>query len=138
MTRVPMWLRVAMLATAVMNLAGAATFLPAARALREMGGLPADAPPIYLAIISCFILVFGLAYLWIGITGTADRLFVAVAAAGKLSFAGLIVGYWLAGALPAKAPTSAVGDVVFGLAFLYWVLAARRASEPAVGAEARG
>ena len=80
--KIPSWMRVAMLVTAVMNMLGAITFLPAAGAMRAMGGLPAESHPLYLASISVFILVFGAAYLWIGLSGKADRQFVAVAAAG--------------------------------------------------------
>ena len=125
MLKLPRWMRVVMFATAAMNILGAITFAPGARALREAGGLPADGPPIYLAMIGAFVFVFGLAYLWAAITATADRLFVAVAAAGKLSFFGLLVWYWAAGALPATAPLSGMGDLVVGSLFLVWLYNAR-------------
>lgn len=120
--KIPRWMRVAMLATAVMNIVGAITFLPAADALRAMGGLPAESHPLYLASISVFILVFGVAYLWIGLTGKADPQFVAVAAAGKLSFFGVLMWYGVMGAIPAQAALSGVGDLVFGSLFLFWLV----------------
>lgn len=125
--KIPSWMRVAMLVTAVMNMLGAITFLPAAGAMRAMGGLPAESHPLYLASISVFILVFGAAYLWIGLSGKADRQFVAVAAAGKLSFFGVLVWYWVTGTIPAQAALSGVGDLVFGSLFLFWLV---RGSEP--------
>jgi hypothetical protein len=121
MIRLPRWMRVAMLATAVMNILGAITFIPSAGALREMGGLPAAGHSLYLAMVGAFVFIFGIAYLWAAITGAADRLFVAVAAAGKLAFFGLLVGYWVEGTLPATAVMSGAGDLVFGSLFLVWL-----------------
>jgi hypothetical protein len=120
--KIPRWLRIAMLTTAVMNLLGAISFLPAAGALRTMGGLPSEAHPLYLTTIAVFIFVFGAAYLWIGMTGKADRQFVAVVAAGKLCFFGVLVWYAVTGAIPAQAATSGVGDLIFGSLFLFWLL----------------
>ena len=111
-----------MLAAAALNLVGAVTFMPRAQALRLMGGFPVLAHPFYLSTIGVFILVFGLVYLWAGVTGKADRQFVAVGAAGKLAFCGLIVRYWWAGLLPTTAVTSGIGDLVIGILFLVWLV----------------
>src|SRR5262245_61119837 len=101
--RLPTWMRVVMYATAVMNILGGIAFIPSAKALRELGGLPMLAHPLYVSTLGAFIIVFGFAYLWSGMRGTADRQFVAVAAAGKLSFFALLVRYWLGGVLPLAA-----------------------------------
>jgi hypothetical protein len=82
--KLPTWLRVALIATAVMNLFGAIAFLPGVRFGRDMMGLPADPHPFYLLALAEFILLFGLWYAWCGVTGRAPRLFLALAAAGKL------------------------------------------------------
>ncbi len=129
-----------MIVTALMNVLGAITFVPAARPLREMGGLPGDAPALYLATLAAFVLIFGIAYLWAGVTGTADRLFIAVATAGKLSFAGLVMAFAASGLLPPKAAQAGIGDLVFGLLFLvYFVRLPRSADEkaPPVASAAR-
>ena len=68
-----------------------------------------------------------LAYLWTAIVGRTDPLFIAMAAGGKLAFFGLLVAYWLAGELPARAPLSAIGDLVFGTLFAAWLAGVRRA-----------
>ena len=125
MTRLPTWMRVVMFATAIMNVLGAITFVPRARALREMSGFPIVAHPFYLSTIGAFILVFGLAYLWSGIAGRTDRLFVAVAAAGKLMFFALLVRYTVAGILPSAAVLSGMGDLIVGSLFLVWLWSAR-------------
>ena len=108
--------------TALTNGLGALIFMPFATALRRTVGLSVAGHPLYLAIIASFIFIFGLAYLWVGITGRADALFLAVAAAGKLAFFSLVVVYWLSGALPLKVPLAASSDLLFALAFVVWLL----------------
>ena len=125
MTPLPLWLQRAMLATAAMNLMGALTFTPWGRPIRALGELPDGAPPVYLWIIAIFVLLFGVAYLVMGLTGRGDPLLIAIAAAGKLSFFALLAVFWLAGGLTIKAPLSAVGDLVFGALFLIWLAAPR-------------
>ena len=93
MTTVPTWMRRALLATAVMNLLAAAAFLPSAAAVRALAELPENVHPVYLATISMFIVIFGIGYLWIAATGRADRLFLGLAGAGKITF--FLI--WLAG-----------------------------------------
>ena len=118
----PTWLRRAFLATAVMNVFGATLFLPWAAPIRDLVGVPPAEHALYLVTIAMFVFVFGVAYAWAGWTGHADELFVAVCAGGKLSFVGILVGFWLAGSIPVTAPLAAAGDLVFGLMFLTWLL----------------
>jgi len=125
--RLPTWMRMALLATAVMNAAGAATFAPSGTALRALMGLPESEQPLYLAIVCVFVLAFGLAYLWAGVTGEADRLFLTVAAGGKLAFFALLLWFWAAGGLPMRAPLLGSGDLVFGLLFAVWLFGGGRA-----------
>ncbi|MBI3769250.1 MAG: hypothetical protein HY271_12290 [Deltaproteobacteria bacterium] len=121
----PTWMRGALFATAAMNLMAAVGFLPTARALRAVAGMPEGEHPLYLATVSMFVLLFGLGYLWTAATGRADRLFIAIAAVGKLSFFGLLVWFWAAGALPFRAPLAGSGDLVFGLLFAKWLFTPR-------------
>jgi hypothetical protein len=114
-------MRRALLATAAMNLVGALTFTPWGDTLRAFVGMPAGAHPVYLVTIASFVLIFGIAYLWTGLRGHADPLFIAVAAAGKLAFFGVLAGFWLAGELPLLAPLTALGDLVFGAMFVAWL-----------------
>lgn len=121
----PTWLRTAMLATAVMNLLAAILFLPGATALRALVGLPEGAPAIYLATVALFVGLFGAGYLWVGVTGHADPLFVGLAGLGKLGFVTLVVAYWAAGSLPVTVPLTAAGDLFFAVLFLKWVCVPR-------------
>ncbi|MBL8168218.1 MAG: hypothetical protein JNJ50_08700 [Acidobacteria bacterium] len=122
MTNVPKWMRAALWATAVMNLLGAVTFVPQITLGREMMGLPAAGHPLYLWIIAEFIFVFGVAYGWCAWTARAPRVFVAVAAAGKLAFFVTMAACWLAGDLPMKAALGASGDLLFGSLFVCWLV----------------
>lgn len=126
---IPTWLRRALLATAVMNALGALAFTPWGAPIRDLAALPAGTHPLYLLIIGIFVGLFGVGYLWTGLTGRADPLFIAIAAAGKLSFFGLLAAFWIAGELSVRAPLSAVGDLVFGSLFVVWL--AGRGSYPA-------
>ncbi|HEY8514570.1 MAG TPA: hypothetical protein VIS07_03545 [Candidatus Binatia bacterium] len=125
MKELPTWLRVALLATAVMNVAAAPAFLPAGESLRVRLGFPPGGEPFYLVLSGLFVLLFGLGYLWSGVTGRADRTFLLVAGVGKCAFFLLLAGFWLAGALPSRAPLLGVADLVFGVLFLGWLASGR-------------
>ena len=117
----PPWMRVALFATAAMNIAAAAGFLPAAAIFRTTAGLPADAPPIYLRTVALFVGLFGLGYLYTAVRGRDERLFIAISAVGKLGFVALVLAGWAEGSLPLRAPVVAAPDLLFSLLFFYWL-----------------
>jgi hypothetical protein len=123
----PTWMRGALFVTAGMNLVVAAAFLPVASRLRTMVGMPVGEHPLYLAMITMFVLLFGLGYLWAALAGRADRLFIAVAAVGKVSFFALLVCFWAAGVLPVRAPVAGAADLLFGILFFRWLSGTRSA-----------
>ncbi|MCW5891313.1 MAG: hypothetical protein KIT14_12285 [bacterium] len=127
---VPRWLRIALFATAIVNLVAAVGFLPEVAAVRRLAHLPVDAPPIYLRTIAVFVLLFGTGYLWTAVTGLTDRLFVALAAAGKLSFVGVTAWCVRDGSLPPAALIAVSPDLGFGLAFTAWLWTTRAAPWP--------
>ena len=148
MTTLPTWMRRALFATAGMNIVGAALFAPPARALRVVAGFPQSEHPLYLATVSMFVLLFGLGYLWAAAAGRADRLFITLAAVGKLSFFALLAWFWAVGALSARAPLVGAGDLVFGILFVVWLYGTRaevpaahrlrgRADQPPVASQPR-
>lgn len=118
-------MRRVMLAAAVLNTLGAVTFIPAMSALRAQSHLPNDANPVYLWMIGLWIFFFGAAYLYLGVTGAIEKVFVAVGAAGKLSFFALLLAYSLSEALPMMVATAGIGDLVFGSIFTIWLLRTR-------------
>jgi hypothetical protein len=122
--RLPGWMRTALVATAVMNGVAGVAFLPGSARLRALVGFP-EGDPFYLATVALFVLLFGAGYAWVGLTGRAERLFIGLAAAGKIAFVGLLATYAAAGALPWRAFAAGSGDLVFGVAFAAWLAATR-------------
>jgi hypothetical protein len=122
MNSLPTWMRRALFATAGMNVLAAAGFLPVATSVRALAGLPEGDHPLYLMTVAMFVLLFGLGYLAAAMTGYADRLFIGVAAAGKLSFFALLVTFWAIGSLPFRAPLLGSADLIFGTLFAVWLL----------------
>ena len=122
MEPLPSWMRRALFATAAMNILAAAGFLPGAASVRAMAGLPEGGHPLYLLTVAMFVFLFGLAYLATAAMGRADRLLIAVAALGKISFFALLLVLWVAGSLPFRAPFLGSADLIFGGLFTVWLL----------------
>lgn len=122
MASLPKWMRAALLATAAVNVLGAAAFFPGADALRARVGMPETGHPLYVGTVGIFILSFGLAYLYAGASGRADRLFIAVAAGGKIAFSGFLVWLWTRQELAGLLAAAGLGDLGFGGLFLYWLI----------------
>jgi len=114
-------MRAAMFSTALMNAVGAYALSPMGAALRDLGGLPKAEHPFFLVTLSLFVLLFGFAYFWVGWSARVDRLFLCVAAVGKLCFFGSITFYALLGHLPSRAILPGGGDLFFGSLFLFWL-----------------
>jgi len=121
MELLPTWMRRALLATAAMNLGAGLLFLPPAASLRALAGFP-PGDAVYLLTIALFVLLFAAGYLYCGVTGRPERLFLWLSAVGKLSFVTILVSCWALGVLPVTAPLSGAGDAVFGVLFLTWLL----------------
>jgi hypothetical protein len=122
MTTLPGWLRAALYATAVMNIAVALVFFPGVPVARALFGFPDAGHAFYFATVALFIGLFGVAYLWYAVAGRADRFFIAWCGAGKLGFVILTAAMWAAGELPARAALGGLADLPFSVAFLAWAL----------------
>lgn len=116
----PQWMRVALLATGIMNVTVAFVFWPAGPFLRELLGFP-DGSAIYRATMALLVLLFGVGYLRCASSSRPERLFVSLAAAGKTGFVLLVTGFWLAGELPWRAPLIASPDLLFAILFFRWL-----------------
>ncbi|HVE58412.1 MAG TPA: hypothetical protein VNB22_16385 [Pyrinomonadaceae bacterium] len=114
------WFRIALFATAAMNILGAFSFIPANRTGRAAFGFP-EAHPLYLWIIAAWIFAFGLCYLWMAVKESREWLFIAVGAIGKLSFVVILLLLALAGELPFRAVLGGAGDLIFGVLFVVWL-----------------
>ena len=108
--------RRALLATAAMNITGFFALLPPFPALRALVGVP-EAPPLYGWLLASFILFFGFGYWRLASARSEERLFLQVAAAGKATFALLLIVFWLNGVLPITAPLAGAPDLAFAAIF---------------------
>ena len=115
-------MKVALIATGVLNVFGAVLFLPASASLRAANGFPDESHPFYLSIISSWILLFGLCYLWLGIKGTNERLFLVIGAAGKAAFVMLAFVFAAVGDIPLTTALSTLPDLVFAVLLTYYLV----------------
>lgn len=115
------WFRIALFATAAMNIFGAFIFVPANRSLRGQFGFP-EAHPLYLWIIAVWIFAFGLCYLWMAIKQRRERLFIVIGAIGKFSFFGNLLILAMLGELPFRAALGGIGDPIFAVLFVIWLV----------------
>jgi len=122
--------RRALLATGLLNLFGAALVAPPCVGLRELVGLPEAGHALYAWILSLWILFFGVGYLRLAVSTAQERFFVAIGAAGKAAFSLLLVAFWLAGDLPARAALAGSADLIFAAVFTYWLWSTRAQPAP--------
>lgn len=107
-------------ACALMNLGGALTFAPPLPQLRAQVGLP-EPQPMYLWILSIWILIFGLAFFKMARTRRLDSTFLAVSAAGKAVFSLALIAAWRSGDIPLIGAASGLPDLLLAGVFA-WIL----------------
>lgn len=113
-------MRCLLMACGPMNLGGVAVFAPPFPHFRNMIGLP-EAHPLYLWVLTAWLPLFGIAYFWMGWTGRADRTFMAVGAAGKATFAIIVLAMWGNGELPMTAGLIGLPDLMLAGVFVAWL-----------------
>lgn len=109
-----------LLAGGPINATGALIFAPPFPWVRELFGLPGG-HELYLWVLSTWILVFGVAYASMGWRERVDRTFLAVAAAGKASFALLLIAMAAAGSIPGRAALVGLPDLAMAVYFTAWL-----------------
>lgn len=124
-SKMPRWMNVALIATGVLNMFGAVLFFPASESLRAANGFPKGSHPFYLSIISSWIFLFGLCYLWLGIKGRNERLFLVIGAAGKASFVGIALVFAALGVIPVMTALSTFPDLLFAAVFSYYLISSK-------------
>jgi hypothetical protein len=112
-----------LLASGPMNVVGAICFAPFFPFARQMVGLP-EPGSFYLWVLSSWILAFGAAYWWQGWTGQINRGVLAIGGFGKLTFGVALIAYGSKGAHPVAAFLGALPDMMLGVVFAIWLLAA--------------
>ncbi|HEY0863926.1 MAG TPA: hypothetical protein VGD97_07475 [Lacunisphaera sp.] len=109
-----------LLLSAAINALGALLFVPSLPQIRGIIGLP-EADAFYLWLVASWILLFGLAYLAMALSGRKERGVLAVGAGAKATFAFLVLGYVLSGRWPAQASLLAGIDLVLAVIYARWL-----------------
>ncbi|MDZ8186398.1 MAG: hypothetical protein RMX96_16300 [Nostoc sp. ChiSLP02] len=115
------WFRYLLISTAIFNFFGAVIFALPIFGQQELSGLPENSHPFYLWVISSWIFLLGVGYLWLAFSPKPERLFVAVAAGMKLTIALLFFAFWMLGELKSNFILAGCGDLFFGIGFIYWL-----------------
>jgi hypothetical protein len=118
-------MRAALVASAVFNLIGA-LFFAFPSSLGRLAGLPIPVPRPYTTLLAVFVMLFGVAYAWLARQPIIDRPLVAFSALGKASVFAAIFLFWILGDLPGRSALAAVGDLVFAMIFVSWLIRGRR------------
>jgi hypothetical protein len=118
-------LRIALWATAALNVLGAVIFgLPALG--RPSPLLPMEVPPYFAAQIGFTIALFAGVYAWLALQPTFHRPLIVVGGLGKLGFFALTAAYAVAGEVPVGMALNATPDLIFAGIFLWWARGAGR------------
>ena len=120
----PSWLRFALFFTTIMNILGAFAFTPWGRFLQQWAGFP-KAPDLYLWIVASFIFGMGLTYGWMALKNTPNRLVIALACYGKITFGMILAHASLTGITPAMVGLSGIPDCILGILFGVWLFSTR-------------
>ncbi len=119
----PQWFRYCLASALVFNLFGVVSFAPPIyyRAAASLG-FPTDISPFGFWVLAAWILWFGLGYGWLAIYPRREVVFIAVAAACKITLGICLIGFWATGYLPNLALMPAGGDFAYAIAFILWLL----------------
>jgi len=104
------------------NLVAAALLAAPDSAIGQLLGLPTPVPALYRGLTALLIAAFGLAYGWLALQPRLVRPFVAFGALGKAAVFALALALWLLGETPLGVPALAVGDLVFAVIWLRWLV----------------
>lgn len=109
-------LRRLLVAGGPINAIGALIMAPPFPWIREFFGLPGG-HALYLWILSVWILLFGIAYSSMGLSGRIDRTFLAVGAGGKATFALALIAMAIWSDVPARAVLLGLPDLAMAAYF---------------------
>ena len=116
------FVRRAMQISVVFNLGGALLFAFPGSVLGRIAGLPASVPGLYCAMLAFFVALFGGTYAWLAVQRDIDRPLVAFSAIGKSGAFFTILGFWIAGEVPARGVVLGTGDLVLAAVFAWWLI----------------
>jgi hypothetical protein len=115
--------------SAAFNAIAAVAFAFPASLAGQLAGLPAPVPPIYSALLTLFVLLFGGAYAWLAMQPVIHRPLVGFSAIGKTGVFLIVFAFCLSGTAPARGVLMASGDLLFAAIYIGWLI--RTAQRPA-------
>jgi CHASE2 domain-containing sensor protein len=104
--------------------------------LGQIAGLPVSGSLFYNWLLALFIGLFGAVYAWLARRPRIDHPLVGLAIIGKMGVFAVALASWLLGVIPFRGFVVAIGDLVFGMIFWWWLrgelsgLRANRTSNP--------
>ncbi len=113
-------MRIALWVGACFNL-GAALMLIFPSSLGQIAGLPLPGSRFYAWLLAILIALFGGVYAWLACRPQIDRPLVAVAIIGKFGVFAVSLACWLLGEIPFRGFVVAIGDLIFGLIYWWWL-----------------
>ena len=99
----------------------AALMLAFPHSLGQIIGLPAPGSLFYPWMLALLIGIFGGVYAWLARQPRIDRSLVVVAVIGKIGVFTVAMISWLLGEIPGRGLIPALGDLIFGVVFLWWL-----------------
>jgi len=104
---------------AVFNFAAAAMIL-FPHSIGRFADVPLSAPRFYSWLLALFIALFGCVYAWLARRPVIDRPLVGLAIIGKTGVFLVALACLVTGDITARTFATAVGDLAFAAAFLWW------------------
>jgi hypothetical protein len=112
--------RIILFVSFVFNMVGASLFGLPGSFMARMISMPWP-PVIYRTVVTAFIVVFGLAYLWLALQPVISRVLVGFSAVTKLAIFGAIAAAWFHGDTPLIGLAIGGGDLVLAGLYLWWL-----------------
>lgn len=114
-------LRITLLIGAVFNLI-ASLMLAFPATIGRLGELPEPGSIFYSSLLSFVVGTFGVIYGWLAFQKVIDRPLLTVSAVGKIGVFLVSLYCWSVDAITFRAFSVAIGDLIFGLIFFWWLM----------------
>jgi hypothetical protein len=113
----------------VFNLA-AALMLAFPTTLGKFGDLPVSNSIFHTLLLSLLVGFYGLVYFRLAYSSQIDRPLLTIAGIGKISVFVLALYCWQTEAITFRAFSTAIGDLIFGVLFIWWLLSNQAGETP--------
>jgi hypothetical protein len=112
------WLRPFFVVAAVYDFVLGVVFLVAHQAVYERFGVPPPNHPAYIQFCAALVTIFGIGFWYVSRAPERNRDIIKLGVLLKLSYSGIVLGWWFRGRMPMMWVPFAWIDLVFLLAFV--------------------